>query len=378
MTHRSAPGLLVKIARNRILQHVLFWVISWYILLNIFSGSSRFLPIDHLYTAIFILTLAVPVHINLRLLIPRYLQERKYITYSFWAVFVLLAGTLFNHVLFASLIDYILPGYYFISYYNFPDLLKFFFLFLFLTSLLKLAKEWLKLNEAREQLNLLEKEKLKAELQVLVNQVNPHFLFNSLTLLYSLALRKSEETPEVIIRLSDILRYVIYESGSDRVPISSEMKVIEDYMELQRFRVGPRVTIDVKKDITNDPPIAPMLLLQLVENSFKHGVQEETGHAFIKMRLEADSERIYFSIGNNKAGSCNYTEGEDEPRKDAGWQSAQWDEGNTRRRRGIGLNNIRERLRLTYKGSGSLIVKETPRSFGVELEIKLTGQDQKT
>src|SRR5690606_28341774 len=97
-----------------------------------------------------------------------------------------------------------LPGYYFISYYNFADLLKFFFLFLFLTSLLKLAKEWVQLNKAREQMDLLEKEKLKAELQALINQVNPHFLFNSLTLLYSMALRGSEKTPEVIIKLSDI------------------------------------------------------------------------------------------------------------------------------------------------------------------------------
>ncbi|HYH57421.1 MAG TPA: histidine kinase, partial [Anseongella sp.] len=345
----ASGGYLVRIVRNRILLHLLFWTISYYILLNIFSGSgSGFLPIDYLYAAIFTGTLIIPVYLNLLFLIPRYLHARNYPVYILWVVLVLLAGTLFNHYLFASLIDYVLPGYYFISYYSFLDLLKFFFLFLLLTSLLKLAKEWIRLNKDREQLILLEKEKLKAELQALINQVNPHFLFNSLTVLYSLALRKSGETPEAIIRLSEILRYVIYKSDSDYVPIGLEAKIIEDYIHLQRYRVGPQVVIDFTKEIQHDSLIAPVLLLQLLENSFKHGIKGDGDPAFIHMNLQADSTHIYFLIENGKGA-----------KPEAGQSS------------GIGLKNIRERLRLTYQDRGSLNVTETHHSFSVELVIYL-------
>lgn len=345
---------LTKIARNRVLHHLLFWVISYYVLLNIFRGSSQFQPIDYLYTIIFETTLGIPVYVNLIFLIHRFLRRGKYAVYFLSAAIMLAAGAGFNHLLFASLVDYVLPGYYFISYYDFIDLLKFFFTFLLLTSLLKLSKEWIELNENKERINLLEKEKLKVELQTLISQVNPHFLFNSLTVLYSLALRNSRETPEAIIKLSDILRYVIYGADSDYVSISSEVTAIENYIHLQRYRVGDYASVDLKAEVTEDVPVAPMLLLQLVENSFKHGIKGDVENTFIRMHLQAGTARIYFLIENNKSERI--------PTEEA--VSG-----------GIGLKNIRERLHLMYRDRASLRIAETAHSFGVELIIDLDHED---
>ena len=152
----------MRIVRSTWLQHLLFWTICFYILLQLFASSSRLLPIDYIYTVIFMVTLMLPVYINLLFLIPLYLQRGNYIVYGALVLATLGVGTYFNLVLFDKLIDYVLPGYYFISYYEFTDLLKFFVTFIMTTSLLKLSKEWIQLNETRERMQQLEKEKLTA------------------------------------------------------------------------------------------------------------------------------------------------------------------------------------------------------------------------
>ena len=338
----------MRIVRSTWLQHLLFWTICFYILLQLFASSSRLLPIDYIYTVIFMVTLMLPVYINLLFLIPLYLQRGNYIVYGALVLATLGVGTYFNLVLFDKLIDYVLPGYYFISYYEFTDLLKFFVTFIMTTSLLKLSKEWIQLNETRERMQQLEKEKLTAELRALMNQVNPHFLFNSLTVLYSLALRKASETPEAIIKLSDILRYVIYESNAMYVPLQSEVKVLNDYIHLQRYRIGSEAAIHFDVALEDDVSIAPMILLQLVENSFKHGIKGDTGNTFINMHLKADRYQVQFAIENNKG------------------QGEEFDKNQVK---GIGLQNIRERVRLLYGDRGIFEVTETGSTFRVNLRI---------
>ncbi len=338
----------MRIVRSTWLQHLLFWTICFYILLQLFASSSRLLPIDYIYTVIFMVTLMLPVYINLLFLIPLYLQRGNYIVYGALVLATLGVGTYFNLVLFDKLIDYVLPGYYFISYYEFTDLLKFFVTFIMTTSLLKLSKEWIQLNETRERMQQLEKEKLTAELRALMNQVNPHFLFNSLTVLYSLALRKASETPEAIIKLSDILRYVIYESNAMYVPLQSEVKVLNDYIHLQRYRIGSEAAIHFDVSLEDDVSIAPMILLQLVENSFKHGIKGDTGNTFINMHLKADRYQVQFAIENNKG------------------QGEEFDKNQVK---GIGLQNIRERVRLLYGDRGIFEVTETGSTFRVNLRI---------
>jgi sensor histidine kinase YesM len=253
--------------------------------------------------------------------------------------------------LFAHLIDFVLPGYYFISYYSYADLLKFFAAFLILTTLLKLSKEWFELNKARQKIALLEKEKLDAELKALMNQVNPHFLFNSLNVLYSLAMNKKPETPDAIIRLSDILRYVIYDSHKETVTLDSETTLLNNYLNLQQYRIDAGAHIEFKTDVTHgNTKIAPMLLLPLVENSFKHGIKGDTGDTFIRIKLSQQMNRVHFTIENNKGISA-------EPREKAG---------------GVGLENIRSRLKLIYPDNYTFDVNDNGLTFKVELTINTT------
>jgi sensor histidine kinase YesM len=169
---------------TRWIKDLIFCSAAYFILLSIFAGSSDWQLIDHIYTSIFLGTLILFGTINEWVIQKKFLKENKYGLFIVLSVFNIMAGALFNHILFDKLIDFVLPGYYFISYYEYGDLLKFFFVYIFLLTLLDLSWEWFQFQEARHRVTVLEKEKINAELKALTNQVNPHFLFNSLTVLY--------------------------------------------------------------------------------------------------------------------------------------------------------------------------------------------------
>jgi sensor histidine kinase YesM len=345
------PGRKFKISirfrhfKNGIVQ-VAFWALSYFILLAMFADSSEWRPIDHLYTLVFMSTLMMCVIVNSWILIPRFLPKSRYKTYVAAMLLDIIVFTGFNFILFDKLIDYILPGYYFISYYELIDLLKFFAAFIAITTLIQLAMEWFQLQETREAIMLLEKEKVAAELQALTNQVNPHFLFNSLSVLYSLALRESKETPNAIMQLSDILRYVIYDSTKKMVTLESEVTLIKNYIALQQFRIHPTTKVNFEMAIKEQNALLmPMIFLPLIENSFKHGVHSETENAFIHISLKSLNARIEFSIVNSKAI------------------------GVSRSPEGIGLKNIESRLRLVYHEDHTFRISEKEHTFQVDLNV---------
>jgi sensor histidine kinase YesM len=336
-------------AESHWIKDVIFSVAAYFVLLSIFAGSSKWQMIDHIYTSIFLATLILFGTFNAWILQPRFLDRNKYGIFIVLTTVNILIGALFNHLLFDKLIDYILPGYYFISYYSYGDLVKFFFVYVFLITLLDLSWEWFQFQETRHRMTVLEKEKISAELKALTNQVNPHFLFNSLTVLYSLALRKSAETPDAIIKLSDILRYVIYESAGGEVPLRSEVSLLHNYIDLQRYRIDPSASIRFTTDIQNENiPVASMLFLPLLENSFKHGVKGDISGTFIHMDLKSADGVITFRIENNKSKTS----------------SGETPSG------GIGMKNIQERLKLMYGDRFSFSIANTDTSFAVNLQLK--------
>lgn len=321
---------------------------AYFILLNIFAGSDQWKKIDHIYSLIFLLTLLFASASNSWFIIPAYLKQRKYVSFSLFFVLNILAWAFFNHLLFDRFIDYLLPGYYFISYYNYIDLLKFFFVFVGLTMLFQLSYEWFQLQETRHRMVTLEKEKIDAELKALTNQVNPHFLFNSLTVLYSLALKGSSETPDAIIKLSDILRYVIYDAASGKVPLKSEVDLLRNYIDLQKYRVYPDAQINFSSNIQDESLLVePMLFLPLVENSFKHGIKNDVSQTFIDIVLQSENGVVNFNISNNRSQEAS-TE---------------------KKYGGIGLKNIEDRLKLVYKDAYFFSVNETERTFAVTLKL---------
>ena len=341
----------VRILMQRWVQHLSFWGVAYYLLLHLFASSSTLMPIDYIYTGVFLLTLAICVNINLFFLIPVFLARQRYFIYGLLLTFSIALFAWLNLLTFSRFIDYLLPGYYFISYYNYGDLLKFFVAFTFITTLLKLSKGWFLLLDAKNKLIELEKEHVQSALETLKGQINPHFLFNSLNTLYSLVLKKSEIAPEMILRLSGFLRYLLYETSAGQVDLAKEISYIQDYVELQKLRSGDLATISFK--VEGEPEgkqIAPLLFLPLVENSFKHGIKGNTGETYVDILFSIGREEVEFTTKNNKG----YV---DEPMKNND--------------HGIGLANLRKRLEYLYPGHFTLETREEGNTFFVKLVVPL-------
>lgn len=319
---------------------IAFWTIAYFVLLEMFASSSERQSIDHIYTAIFTATLMMAAA-RAEYFRRKYLPKRAYKTWVVNVAAVIMVFAVFNKLLFDRFIDYLLPGYYFISYYSFYDLLKFYTSFVGLTTLIYLSIEWFNLQEERTVV-------LTGRLNALIAQVNPHFLFNGLTVVYSLSLKDSKETSSAIIKLSDILRYVIYQQPESKVKLSSEAAMLRDYIDLQRYRVHPTTRIEFVDNVSSDASVSPMLFLPLVENAFKHGVHGETENAFVRIDLQEDKGVVTFKIGNNKS--------------------------KTETSSGVGLNNLRERLNLLYPERHSLIIRETENEFNVEMRLHDRGR----
>lgn len=332
-----------RFIRNRILQHLFFWCLSFLILLNVLKVSADVKQIDLIYTAVFHIPIVAVVYLNLRLLFPRLLEKGMYFGY-FVSVLALIAfGAGFYLLLFDKWIDYIFEGYYFIAYYSFRDISLYFSIYLFTTSLLRLARGWFRLQE-------IETEKNKAELKALHAQINPHFLFNSLNSIYALARKHSEEVPTKIVQLSDLMRHVIYDTETDFIPLEKELEMLKNYISLQNLRSQHQnqILFNATGDMKGRR-IAPMLLLPFIENSFKHGIKGGGEDVFVKINLDIIGDSLHLEVENGKGKSS-------EPEKE---------------RKGIGIENVRKRLDLIYPGRHNLKISEGERTFNVDLSIQL-------
>lgn len=189
------------------------------------------------------------------------------------------------------------------------------------------------------------------ELDILKSQIHPHFLFNTLNNLYRLVM-KDELAGEVVLKLSDLLRFTLYESNVKFIPLKSEVKFLEDYIELEKIRHHNYVMIEYDfNDIENDEiQIAPLLFINFVENSFKHGVNKTRGSSWVKIKLSQKSEDVRFYIVNSipLANIATNVSG------------------------GKGINNISSRLKLLYPGKHLLNIENDKDMFTVHLKIKLT------
>jgi two-component system LytT family sensor kinase len=203
-------------------------------------------------------------------------------------------------------------------------------------------------QESMERDKLLIKEKLETELKFLRNQTNPHFLMNTLNNIYALARKKSDDAPEAILKLSDLLQFILYKSTSPFISLAEEVDIIEHYLKLEELRYTDRLNICFRKKIDGGPyQISPLLLLPFVENAFKHGVSETRFETFIHIILEVEKGKLHFNIENSKERA----EMSDEKEK-------------------IGLCNVRRQLELTYSDFKLEVINEE-NTFKVQLSIDL-------
>lgn len=211
--------------------------------------------------------------------------------------------------------------------------------------------------ESNEELRVLKKElgQSNANFDFLRSQINPHFLFNALNTLYGTALQENaERTSEGVQRLGDMMRFMLQENMQEKISLAREIEYLHNYISLQRLRTDSSPCVKIEANI-EEPlmpvQIAPMLLIPFVENAFKHGISlREPSH--IKVLLEMREKTLFFDVYNSK-----HTKQENDPEK---------------HRSGIGLSNVKQRLKLLYPARHELIVRETAKEFFIHLTIELS------
>jgi hypothetical protein len=204
----------------------------------------------------------------------------------------------------------------------------------------------LKINN---RLKKTEGERIKAELSYFKAQINPHFLFNTLNSIYSLAIQKDDKTPEAVVKLSGLMRYVISDASQDFVALEKEISYISDFIELQKIRLGNTVKIDYEPcEPDASKYIAPLILIPFIENAFKFGVNPEED-SYISVRIELEGSKLHASVFNNKVRH-------------------RYDKGSTP---GLGIKNAKQRLDLLYTKKHRLLIEDDENHFKVDLYIDL-------
>jgi two-component system, LytTR family, sensor kinase len=280
---------------------------------------------------------------NFSLLIPRFYKKKKWFAYS--AGMLVLVGI------------YLLQNFYWGAYMaqrmNQRDYfwLEFwFYMFEFMRNvvisfLLYGLREKFYQEKKMDQVQL---EKLSTEINYLKAQINPHFLFNTLNNLYGMALQKSDKTPEVIMRLSKMMDYMLYDSDDAKVYLVKDIENLENYISLENIRQGNNALINYTREgEVHDQKIVPLLFLPLVENGFKHGVNELIKGAFLDVHLSIAASSATIMVKNNYKSKTVPAE----------------------QRAGIGLTNLRRRLELFYPGKHLLNIKQAADSYEAQLTI---------
>ncbi|MEO7988836.1 MAG: histidine kinase [Chryseolinea sp.] len=338
--------------RNRmLLMHLSFWCVYLSFFFYQISSWQKGPEID--WNRIFIVVanqlvfVLIISYLNYFFLLPRFLKRR-----NAWLYFLEFAIP-FTIVMFVRIQAerYLIDGYSGEHGYLYNPrfivqvVMTNFFIVVFV-SLLKFVVEWLELEARKKEV---ENEKLTAELNFLKAQINPHFLFNTLNNLYYLAYTKSENTTEVIAKLSQMMRYMIYDSNHAKVLLTKEIEYIESYISLERLRLNNQIPIEfaVEGNVST-VLITPFILITFLENAFKHGVTNNNPSAWVKISLRINGKECLYTVSNSKI------------------VSAQADNGG---KSGIGLQNVHRRLALSYPDQYELNVDDQPDTYTVQLKL---------
>lgn len=349
-------NFIQKIDLKRAALHCLYWIFFLFFYISNKSDNERYYDFTFIY--IFkILGQACVGYGLIYWIIPNTLNKKKYLLFIVSAL---------GWIYFIYALLMILKFYYLEP--KFPDFFEDWFGHKMtvpqrLTSVTLILREFsfltypviilgfISFNRKQQRLLKLEEEKKSMELKILKNQLNPHFLFNTLNNLYILTLKKDDKAPEVIAKLSEILDFVLYRCNEDYVSIEKEITLIENYIALEKLRYSEnRLDILFTKDIQQTHKISPLIVLTFIENAFKHGVINETEKAKIRLHLESKKEQIVFTIENTK------------PQNDLKPISD---------KSKIGLENVRKQLDLLYPKKHQLEIEETQNNYIVKLYLIL-------
>ncbi len=208
---------------------------------------------------------------------------------------------------------------------------------------------FIEFNKKEKDITALRKEKSEAELNLLKQQINPHFFFNTLNNLYAMSLDKSDQTPEMILKLSELMRFVIYKGKQENVLLTDEVKYIEDYIDLQKLRLHKKVDISFNKEgDLSAIEVPPLLFINLIENAFKHGIEPAENASYLNIDLEVSYNQLIFRCENSFEQDIHSAES-----------------------KGIGIENLRKRLHILYPDEHHLTLEQKDETFIAVLSIDL-------
>lgn len=342
---------------SRLWQHVLFWTVAYFIMIVIYGYSKTTYWMAARNNLIYGPVQVIYFYILAYWLVPKFLMKQKYLQFFFLLAVVFIGAIYFTRIVDVAFVDpynirilgessvwYPSEATTFwdkvVSRYYFFGALKGVNLIVWIALAIKLFKQLMERRNAA----------LQAELNFLKSQIHPHFLFNTLNSLYALTLIKSDQSPDVVLRLSELMRYMLYECNTERSLLLKELRILKDYIELEKVRYEDRLdfSFSINGEIS-DQQIAPLLLLPFVENAFKHGAGERPGDVWISVDLQVQRNKIKYKVSNSKP------ESDDEPVNPGH----------------LGLANLKKRLELLYPGAYELRFIDEEAMYLAVLELDL-------
>ncbi|MEQ9308297.1 MAG: histidine kinase [Balneolaceae bacterium] len=338
---------------NRILWHLLFWVCYIAMYTIIYGNFEDTYGAEFFWAMAYLPLKVIATYFTLYFVIPRYFIQKKYVTATIiTTVAIVLAG--FTQRFLDYYVFYPIYSYDWMSGspLNVAKSLKnvlSIYPAVALASFIKITKYYYS-EESKSQ--ELQQQKLQAELNFLKGQIHPHFLFNTLNNLYALTLKKSESSPEVVLKLSELLSFMLYECNSRTVPLNKELNLIKNYISLEKIRYDNRLSVSYETygDVSQSQ-IPPMLLLPFVENAFKHGTSDTLDDVWVEINVVIRNQILSFSVKNSAGQNPAHVEFDYQ--------------------QGIGLKNVNRRLELLYNGFYDLKIVDDSKTYSVSLEIEL-------
>lgn len=352
-------SIIDNLLKNRPLTHLMFWGVILILQSQVFLYAGHDFRVVLIYTLALLPAIILAAYLLVYYQLPRLAYKKKYVTFFFSLFGSMYLFTFLGRVCTiyvaepylgigeeAPSLDYMwvvaasidrLARNYLLAVYLAP----------FLMATIKLIKQR---NQVRNEMDVLEKEKATSELKFLKTQIHPHFLLNTLNNIYALTLKKSDLAPDSVLKLSEMLTYVLYRCSATYVLLSDEMKLLENYISLEKLRYGKNLNLSFTKEIANeDAMIAPLILLSIIENAFKHGASGAMEVPIITIKLVETDGQLHCTVFNSK-------ENETKDEKVG---------------KGIGGQNIKKQLDLVYPHNYDYQIVEDSISYEVILKINL-------
>jgi len=347
---------ITQLYKHRIVLHVIFWITC--IILGFFGeiGNDK-TPFDlrqGMHILVHFTGIILACYFHLYFIIPRYLLTHRYEFYFISVLLTIVISTVvFRWVKYLLHVNVLFEESHEESFFMFFHVSFYCLLMMMITSMFYFLRRRMNMKDMELKIREIEKQKAMAELKALKAQINPHLLFNALNNIYSLALDNNKKTPKAILELSELMTYVLYDCQDEKIALNKEIAFIKNYIVLEksRFEDSVDIKLEIDESTVSNYMVAPLLFLPFIENAFKHC--NKSGRDIAEIKIKFNTTKLPMLI----LGVTNTCDLIQEPQPD---------------RKGVGLENVKQRLEFLYPDRHKLALKEDNQRFYVQLELDLS------